>query len=273
MRLARVTPFLPPCATSHHPPRPIPPVAHLPILLGPLRGPSHTPFSVQSPFPIIPCLYPTGPPAALWRGPTGSSSIRGPFHVPSTGCSLPAPFPLGGVFPSCLVGGPSFWRPPPPVPVLFPHLVTCCCCFSFPHAPPAVPRLPVCSFPFPRCLLALRFEPSGGPLGFHFCFFLVCPPPFPLCVLPFGTLLPACTHVSTALVIWSWLPSVLFSCLLALLGRCPWRSLAMPGGRPLAPLSSLPSLPSPPFCLLPALLLLLSCFVCSPLFVPAPGLY
>ena len=43
------------------------------------------------PHPLIPCFYPTGPPATLWRGPTGSSSIRGPFCAPSTGRSPPAP--------------------------------------------------------------------------------------------------------------------------------------------------------------------------------------
>ena len=139
-------------------------------------------------------------------------------------------------------------------------------------APPAVPPLPVCSFPFPRCLLALCFTPSGGAVGF--CFFFGLPPPFPQCILPCGSLLPACTHISTAQVIWSRLPSVLFSCPTALLGRGPWRSPAMPGGRPsLASFSSLPSLPSPLFCLLSALALLFSCSVCSPLVVPAPGLY
>ena len=40
----------------------------------------------------IPCLYPTGPPPTHWRGPTGSSSIRGPFRAPCTGRSYPACF-------------------------------------------------------------------------------------------------------------------------------------------------------------------------------------
>ena len=43
---------------------------------------------------LIPCLYPIGPPATPWRGPTGSSSIRGPFRAPSTGRSPPSPAPL-----------------------------------------------------------------------------------------------------------------------------------------------------------------------------------
>ena len=59
-----------------------------------LSGPSHTPFPAPSPSPIIPCLYPTGSPATLWRGPTGSSCIRGPLRAPSTGRSLPAPVPF-----------------------------------------------------------------------------------------------------------------------------------------------------------------------------------
>ena len=88
----RDVPF--PCATSRHPTRPVPRVPRLPILLGLLCGPSLTPFSVPSPSPFIPCLYPSGPPATLWRGPTGSSSIRGPFRAPSTGSSLPAPVPF-----------------------------------------------------------------------------------------------------------------------------------------------------------------------------------
>ena len=40
---------------------------------------------------LIPCLYPTRPPATPWRGPTGSSSIRGPFRAPCTGRSDPIP--------------------------------------------------------------------------------------------------------------------------------------------------------------------------------------
>ena len=32
--------------------------------------------------------------ATLWRGPTGSSSIRGPLRAPSMGRSLPAPVPF-----------------------------------------------------------------------------------------------------------------------------------------------------------------------------------
>ena len=64
------------------------PAPHLPIHLGLLCGPSHSPFSVPSPFPIVPCLYPTGRPATLGCGPTGSSSILGPFRAPSTGGSL-----------------------------------------------------------------------------------------------------------------------------------------------------------------------------------------
>ena len=73
-----------PYATSRH--RPIPSVPWTPYRAGLLCGPIPT---------LILCLYPTGPPATLWHLPTGSSSIRGPFCAPSTGCSLlaPAPFP------------------------------------------------------------------------------------------------------------------------------------------------------------------------------------
>ena len=81
-----------PYATSRH--RPIPSVPWTAYPAGLLSGPSHTPFPVPSPFSIIPCLYPTGPPATLWHGPTGSSPLRGPFRAPSTGRSLPAPAPF-----------------------------------------------------------------------------------------------------------------------------------------------------------------------------------
>ena len=40
----------------------------------------------------------------MWRGPTGSSSIRGPFPAPSTGHSLPAPFPSAAA-PACCAFG------------------------------------------------------------------------------------------------------------------------------------------------------------------------
>ena len=84
------------------------------------------------------------------------------------------------------------------------------------------------------------------------------PPPFELCIPPccflplprtlvFFTLLPACRHVSTALVIGSRLPSMFVSGPIALMGRAPWRSPATPARRPtLASLSFLPSLLSPP---------------------------
>ena len=81
-----------PYATSRQ--RQVPSVPWTPHPVGLLCGPSHTSFSAPSPFPNIPCLYPTGQPATLWRGPTGSSFIRGPFHAPSTGRSLPAPAPF-----------------------------------------------------------------------------------------------------------------------------------------------------------------------------------
>ena len=81
-----------PYATFRH--RPIPSIPWTPYPTGLLCSPSHTPLSVPSPFPIIPCLYRTERPATLWRGPTGSSSIRGPFCAPSTGRSLPSPAPF-----------------------------------------------------------------------------------------------------------------------------------------------------------------------------------
>ena len=82
-----------PFASSRH--RPVPSVSWTPYPDGPLCGSSHTPFPAPSPCPFIPCLYPTGSPATLWRGPTGAFSFRGPLRALSTCRSLPAfvPFP------------------------------------------------------------------------------------------------------------------------------------------------------------------------------------
>ena len=94
--------FRPPCpshvpfpfASSRH--QPVPSVPWTPYPVGPLCGPSHTPFPAPSPCPFIPSLHPTGSPATLWRWPTGASSFRGPLRALSTGRSLPAPslFPV-----------------------------------------------------------------------------------------------------------------------------------------------------------------------------------
>ena len=81
-----------PFASSRH--RPVPSVPWTPYPVGPLCGSSHTPFPPLSPCPFIPCLYPTGSPATLWRGPTGASAIRGLLRALSTGRSLPAPVPF-----------------------------------------------------------------------------------------------------------------------------------------------------------------------------------
>ena len=70
-------------------------------------APAYSPGLLCGPIPsLIPCLYPIGPPATLWREPTGSSSIWGPFCAPSTGRSPPAPAPL-----SCAVSHavPATW--------------------------------------------------------------------------------------------------------------------------------------------------------------------
>ena len=78
-------------ATSRHRPNPSFPWFPYPTRL--LCGPCHTPILAPGPIPsLIPCLYPTGPPATQWRGPIGSSSIEGPFRAPCTGRSYPIPF-------------------------------------------------------------------------------------------------------------------------------------------------------------------------------------
>ena len=169
---------------------------------------------------------------------------------------------------------PSSWPARRPLLVPYPHLVTrrCCFCLFFCRAPPAVSRLPVCSIPFPRRPPAQRFSPSGVAAGFYSCFFFA--PPFPA-VPPALWFPPPCMNaqqLGTGHL--SLFPSVFLSCRIAFLGRGPWRSPAMPGGRPsLASHSFLCSPPSPLFCLLPALLLLFACSECSPLVVPAPWLH
>ena len=102
----------------------------------------------------------------------------------------------------------------------------------------------------------------------------------------FFRVVPSSLHARTTTLhrLLSRFRSVLSSSPTAILWRGPWRSRAMPGGRPslaTQPFSPhcctfiflLSSPSSPPLCLLPALLVLFSCSVGSPLVVPAPWLY
>ena len=205
MRLARVAPFPPPSLSPVPPPVTLlglfPASRAFPCSLGCCAALATRPSLSLPLFPSSRLYTPAGRQQPFWRGPTGSSSIRAPFHVPSTGRSLPASFRLGGVFPSGPFGGPSSWPPLPPVPVPFPHLVTCCCCCFF-RAPPAVPRLLVCYFPFRRCLLALCFTPSGGALGScFFCLFFRYAPPLSRCAS--CLVVPSSLHARTSALHWS----------------------------------------------------------------------
>ena len=263
-----------PCATSRHPSWPIPRVLCLLILLGLSCGPSPTPFSVLSPFPILPVFIPhrvaSNPLARAHWILIHPGTVSCAYHW-----SLPSrPLPFGWCVSFRTCSGPFFLAPASPLTRAFSILSPAVAVFSFGRHPASLvcPSFPSRS-PAACSLCALR--PPVVIWGFVFVFFRSAPPPpFPAVHPALGGLLPACTHVSTALVVWSQLPSVLFFCPIALLGRGPRRSPAMPGGRPfLASLPSLPSLPSPLFCLSPAHLLLLSCFMCPPLVFPAPGLY
>ena len=80
----------------------VPSVPWTPYPVGPLCGPSHTPFPAPSPCPFIPYLYPTGSPATLWRWPTGASSFRGPLRAVRTGRTLPGLIPWAVLRPHCI---------------------------------------------------------------------------------------------------------------------------------------------------------------------------
>ena len=135
------------------------------------------------------CVYtPTRPPATQWRGPTGSSSIRGPFRAPCTGRSYPAPLCLGGLIPTGPVGGPSS-QPRSRFPRLYPtgqpasfvfsppcRLLPCVTCLRLlflPRAPIAPMRSPAACLPCAVCPPAVHCDFIG-------CFFLPRgPPPHP----------------------------------------------------------------------------------------------
>ena len=103
--------------------------------------------------------------------------------------------------------------------------------------------------------------------------------PFFFAVLFSGWVPPPCMHAQQHCIaiclgsVWCSRPVPPPSCGVALGGPRPCRAT-----QPFSPLCctsirSLSSLPFPPLCLLPALLVLFSCSVCSPLVVSAPWLY
>ena len=266
---------------------------------------SHSPGAVVRPWPhsllgpvpffpsLIPCLYPTRPPATLWRRPTGFSSIWGPFCAPCTGRSLPVPFCLGGLFPSGPVTGPSSW-PRPTFPRYPCPFLTWSPAFSsfFSRAnrgPSSAPFAPTRS---PAACSLCAFRLPAVLCGFVFFSFFGLPPPLPAvhsalwfpALASFVGLLffypPPCMHARQhctdhrltaplSVPLRSHRPRV--ACPLAVPGHARWAPLLR-----VTLLSSLSSLPSPPCPVTrfsPSLLLLLFCSVCSPLLFPSPGLY
>ena len=159
------------------------------------------------------------------------------------------------------------------------------CLASCAHCPLSLLPLPVSSVlcGFSRCIdvvLPRVFfaHPAGRPPPRSLCVSVPYPAVSCLFCVFFFTLLPACTYVTTALVIGLQVPSVFVSGPLAHAGRAPWRSPAMPGGRPSLASPSTPSSllsppPSPVACHSPVPLLLLSYTMCAPLILSAPGLY
>ena len=219
VRLARVAPFPPPplfpCAAA--------PAYSSGLLCGPIPS-------------LIPCVYPTGPPATLWRGPTGSSSIRGPFRAPSTCRSPPAPTLL-----SCAVS----------------HAVL----LTWGRRVALATRLFLS-----RLLVVLRGVVRVCFLFFFLLFFFAWFPP------PCMHAQQHCTAICLGSVRCSR-PVPPPSCGAALGGPRPCRATQPFSRRCCTRIGSLSSLPSPPLCPLPALLVLFSCSVCSPLVVSAPWLY
>ena len=128
VRLARVAPFPPPPLSLCRVLGLFPASHTVSVPWGRRVALATRPF-LSPPFSLHPVFLYTGPPATLWRGPTGSAAFPGPVHVPCTGRPLPGPFCLCGVLPSGPVVGPSSWPPRPPLPVPFPNLVTRRCCY------------------------------------------------------------------------------------------------------------------------------------------------
>ena len=269
VRLARVAPIPPP------PLSPVPrPVTH------PGLFPASHAFSVSwgrhvalATRPSLSCpLFP----ASRFFFPTGSAPFPGPVRVPSTGRPLPAPFRLCGGLPSGPVVGPSSWPPRPPVIRAFPSsghpslLFLSFLVFFFRATRGLSPVLLLRPVPPPpACFVPHALLGRCGVL-FVFLFFFSSPP----CILPYGSLLPACTHNNTAQAISHGslpcsFPVPSQSCGVALGGPRPCHV----GAPPSRPTHITHKPPSPLFCLLPALLLLFSCSVCSPLVAPAPWLY
>ena len=187
-----------------------------------------------------------------------------------------------------------FFLAPSRFPILLPAPIPhqdACIPYVYPTRPHATLwRLPAgpflascadCSYPFSRCLFARCCVSYGDAYFFLGGGFLrsthgTPPAPFPLCVRALSrgflsllfcfTLLPASTHVITALFIGLRPPSVLVFGPLAPAGRSPWQSPAKPDRRPSLASPSAPLLPlaSPPPALPPSPVPRQPPYCCSP---------
>ena len=284
VRLARVAPF---------PPPPLPPVPHpRPSPLGCCAAPSYPSSRVYTP---------PGRQQPCGAGPLDPHPSRDRFLR----LARVAPFPPPPLFPCASHAGLIPWavvRPHPiPHPVSLPeraasnpvarahwiliHPGTVLCAWhgslSSCSRPSLLCRLPCCPSPLgPSCgpsHTPFSVPSPCGAVGCRSRFFFS---PSLFCVV-LSSLHARTTTLHRHL---SRFRSLLSSCPTAILRRGPRQSPAMPGGRPslaTQPFSLrcctliffLSSPPPPPLCLLPALLVLFSCSVCSPLVVPAPWLY
>ena len=161
-----------------NPSRPTPRVPCFPVLLGMFCGPSRTPFSVPSPFPIPHLVF-------IPRGAASTPVARAHWiliHPVTVSCALHGSLPsrplLFGWFVSFRTcWGPFLLAPPPlpPVPVPIPHLVRCV--FFSSRATRGPSSAPFARTLYPAACSLSAMRPPAVHCGFVLFFFRGLPPP------------------------------------------------------------------------------------------------
>ena len=169
-------------ATSHSPvPRPVthhvlfPPSRAIPFSWGCCAALATFPSRSRPLFPSSRLYTPPGRQQPRGAGPLDPHPSGDRFVRLARVAPFPPPFVWVVCFFLDLFGGPSSWPRFPRFLCLFPTLLPAVFFFAR-HPRPLF--CTVCSFPFPRCLLALCFLPSDSSLWF---LFLVCLPPLSRC--------------------------------------------------------------------------------------------